>query len=427
MIENGSYPRLLVLANNSFSKSNSNGRTLGSLLQGWPKDRIAQFCISSDGADFDVCENYFCVTDSDVFRSTLHLKASPRRNLLDGNKIDANSRDGHVVHRKTTPKMFARNIAWQLGLWRGREFDKWIADFAPDIIMLQNGESYFMHSLAMKLAKSSGAHLAIFNTEGHYFFKKDYFAGDGVLGRLLFKLYRRKCNSVFKKYMSVCEKQIYGNELLRRDNDREFGSKDSKVIYTGSSLTFNPPIFNDNKIMFSYLGNMGFDRPDALKEVAEVLGSINPDFRLDVYGFAKSKQMEDDLRSCPFIRFHGAVPYEKVVEVMQQSHFLFHVETQTDKWAESLRYGFSTKIADSIASGKLFVLYSSPDIAGARYMMETKAGIFASTKEELKQKVTEALDSVSVRDKIAHSARIAAEKNHNPRRNSDAMKEYLCT
>ena len=52
------YPRLLVLSNNSFSKSNSNGRTLGSLLQGWPKDKIAQFCISTDGPDFEVCDNY---------------------------------------------------------------------------------------------------------------------------------------------------------------------------------------------------------------------------------------------------------------------------------------------------------------------------------------------------------------------------------
>jgi len=427
MIGNESYPRLLVLSNNSFSKANSNGRTLCSLLQGWPKDHIAQFCISSDGADFDVCENYFCVTDGDVLHATLTLKVAPRRNLLDGDKIDANSRDGHVVHRKTTPKMFARNIAWQLGLWRGREFEKWVADFAPDIILLQNGESYFMHNLAMSLAQRTDASLAVFNTEGYYFFKNDYFAGDGYIGRLLFKLYRGKYNSVFRKFMDVCEKQIYGNELLRNDYDREFGSENSKVIYTGSSLTFNPPIFNDSRIMFSYLGNMGFDRPNALKEVAEVLGAINPDFRLDVYGFAKSKQMEDDLRSCPFIRFHGAVPYEKVVEVIQQSHFLFHVETQADKWAESLRYGFSTKIADSIASGKIFVLYSSPDIAGARYMIETEAGIFASTKEELKKKITKVLNSKSVKNRITHSAHIAAEKNHNLRHNSDAMKEYLCS
>jgi len=421
------YPKLLVLSNNSFSKSNSNGRTLSSLLRGWPKDRIAQFCISSDGADFDVCENYFCVTDADVLRSTMHLKAAKRRDLKDKAKIDANSKNGHVVHRKTSFKMLARNIAWQLGFWRGANFNKWIDSFHPDIIMLQNGESYFMHNLAMKLARRTGARLAMFNTEGHYFFKHDYFAADGSLGRILFKCYQFKYKSVVKKFMAICEKQIYGNELLQSDYDSEFGSKNSKVIYTGSSLTFTPPTFKDNKVIFSYLGNMGFDRPKALKEVAEVLGSINPEFRLDVYGFAKSKHMENDLRSCPFIRFHGAVPYERVVEVMGQSHFLFHVETQIEDWAESLRYGFSTKIADSIASGKIFILYSSPEIAGAKYIISTEAGIFASTKEELKKKIIEVLNSGSVRDKIAHSARIASERNHNPKRNSDIMMEYLCS
>lgn len=58
------YPRLLVLSNNSLSKSNSNGRTLGSLLQGWPKERLAQFAIMCIDPDFDVCENYYQVRDS---------------------------------------------------------------------------------------------------------------------------------------------------------------------------------------------------------------------------------------------------------------------------------------------------------------------------------------------------------------------------
>ena len=116
------YPRILVLSNNSFSLSNSNGRTLGSLFHGWPKDRIAQFCVSSDGADFDVCNNYYCITDGDVIHSLLTLRAAPRHNLKNGLKINSNRQGGYIRHRKTSFKMLCRNTAWILGLWKVRQF-----------------------------------------------------------------------------------------------------------------------------------------------------------------------------------------------------------------------------------------------------------------------------------------------------------------
>lgn len=420
------YPRLLVLSNNSFSKSNSNGRTLGSLLQGWPKDRIAQFCISSDGADFDVCENYYCVTDADVLCSTLHLKAAKRRTLTDRIKIDANNQNGHVVHRKTSFKMLVRNVMWDMGLWRGKEFNRWISDFAPDIVLLQSGDSYFMHNLALRIAKNTNAKLATFNTEASYFFYRDFFGKDGYIGRnLLFKIFQKKYRSVFFKFMSRCEKQVYGNDLLQQDYDAQFGSKNSIVLYTSSQLQFKPSDFNRDIPVFSYLGNMGFNRPKALIEFAETINSINPNYFLDVYGFAKNVDMENRLNSCNAIRFHGAIPYQEVVQKMEESDFLIHVESQDEMWAESLKYGFSTKIADSISSGKIFVLYSSPNIACAQYIQTTGAGIFASSTSELKQKIIEVINSAERRRNIEEAARRTAKLNHDFATNSAVMVQYL--
>lgn len=419
------YRRLLVLSNNSFSKSNSNGRTLGSLLQGWPKDKIAQFCISSEGADFEVCDNYFCVTDRDVLRSTITLRPAARRNLKDGNRIDANSYNGHVRHRKTTLKMFARNWAWMLGIWKGRDFWKWVEDFHPDIVLLQSGESFFMHKLAQQIVNKSKAELAVFNTEASYFFKKDFFAIDGWFGKLLFPIYQWMYRIYFKSFMEQCGKQIYGNELLRRDYDKEFGKENSIVLYTASTLLFSPKELNEETPVFSYLGTLGFERPKALKEIASVLSSINENYKLDVYGFARNKEMEDDLRSCPSIRFHGAVSYEEVKIIIQTSDFLIHAESQSEKWAESLRYGFSTKIADSISSGKIFILYCSPNIACAKYIQENGAGIFASNLEELKEKLLSVLKSNDDRKIILDHSKKIASQNHDSLTNISRMKEYL--
>ncbi|MEG2402761.1 MAG: hypothetical protein RSB34_07500, partial [Muribaculaceae bacterium] len=63
------YPRTLVISNNSFSLTNSNGRTLGNFFIGWPKESLAQFCISSDGPNYDICNNYYCITDKEALKA----------------------------------------------------------------------------------------------------------------------------------------------------------------------------------------------------------------------------------------------------------------------------------------------------------------------------------------------------------------------
>lgn len=419
------YPRLLVLANNSFSKSNSNGRTLGSLLRGWPKDRIAQFCISSEGADFTVCDNYYCVTDGDVLRSCLHLKPAKRRNLEDAGKIDSNSKDGHIKHRKTSLKMFARNLTWKSGLWKGSEFSNWLKEFKPEMVLLQSGDSYFMFDLAMDIAKKFNAKTAIFNTEGFYFFRRDFFAKDGKFGQQLFKLYQLTYRRHFCKFMRTTSKQIYGNELLRHDYDNAFGNSNSCVIYTASSLDFEFSQLKNKQPVFSYLGNLGFNRPEALVDFAEVLLSINPDFRLDVYGAARNRQMEEMLQAAPGIRFHGAVPYSYVIQIIRQSDFLVHAESQEEQFREALRYGFSTKIADSISSGKTLILFSSPNIACAKYIQDNGAGLFASTKDSLRRQICDMLNNPEKRMMIAEKAKLVAAENHNSQINIKKAFEYL--
>lgn len=74
-------PRVLVISNNGFSKTKSNGRTLGSLFQGWPKEILAQFYISSDNLDFGVCNNYFNFTDKEALLSLLNIRKNSTKGV----------------------------------------------------------------------------------------------------------------------------------------------------------------------------------------------------------------------------------------------------------------------------------------------------------------------------------------------------------
>ena len=72
------YPKVLVVANNSFSETSNMGRTLGSFFKGWPLDRIAQFCISTTEPDYSVCQNYYMITDREMLRAFLHFRKASR-------------------------------------------------------------------------------------------------------------------------------------------------------------------------------------------------------------------------------------------------------------------------------------------------------------------------------------------------------------
>lgn len=405
------YPKVLVIANNSFSLTNSNGRTLGGFFIGWPKERLAQFCIGTDRPNYEVCENYYCLTDRSILDACIYFR-KPRREKLDSDTSINQSKNIRRVKR-TAFHILIRNLIWMSRKWDNEEFNQWVRDFSPDVVLLQSGDSIFMLDIALRISKKRHVPLMVFNTEGYYFFKQNYFH-KGMCNFMFFPLYQAWYKRKYRSLMKHVKFSIYGNDLLKRDYDKEFGGN-SIVLYTSSTLSIENIPFNQENPRFSYLGNLTFDRPAALMEVGEVLQSINRRYHLDVYGKA-TPEVERILRVSKGIQYHGFVQHQDVAQVIKTSDVLFHVEGAEDR-KDCLRYGFSTKIADSLASGKSFVLYSFPDIACANYIKETGAGWFASNKDELKKVLETIITDKSERVRKLKKAQDIVVKNHSMEKN----------
>lgn len=402
------YPRVLVVSNNSFSKTSSNGRTLGNLFKGWPKDFLAQFCLSSDGPDFEVCNNYFCVSDRAVLKSLLRFKPVDPDDLTDF-KPTAHSAIPRNRILRTPVKSILRHLMWSLGVWRGKRLWQWLDAFSPEIVLLQSGDTAFMHDIALMIARKKQTKLFFFNTEGIYFMKKNYLP-HGNFDSLFFPIYRCIYNHSYSRAMHGTSYAVYLNDMLKEDNDAVF-SVPSEVIYTSSSLRQSLRPFNSQSPVFVYFGNFGFNRPMALLQVAQVLREIDPAFRLHIYGQA-STEIQATFDSVENIDFHGFVNYDDIIKIIDQSDVLFHVESQEKRYSESLRYGFSTKIADCLASGKAFVYFASPDIAGAQYLKRTGAGWVVSNVEDLKATIVNLLKNEKERTMGIERSVMTAKKNH---------------
>lgn len=416
------YPRVIVIANNSFSNTDSNGRTLGNLFVGWPKDKLAQFCISTDGPNFELCDNYYCITDKEALNAFLHFRKAQGKRLESSEEKTVTGSKGEG--KKTLLMMMARNLIWGANRWKSKAFKKWVADFNPEIILLLFGESAFMLNIGTSISKELNVPLVMFNTEGYYFFKSNYCRTKTKWDWLLFPIFQGLYRKQVRKTMARVEYSMYLNQLLQADYDKEFGGP-STVLYTSSALENEDHQFNSEHPVFSYIGNLTFDRPKALMEVADVLQSINPLYKLDLYGKPLDKIIEDELINHPGISYKGFVKYDEVQKVIRNSDVLFHAESQDRRWEESLRYGFSTKIADSVSSGTCFVLYASAQIACSQYIKETGAGWFADNIVDLKKSLEEILFNEGKRQEVLNRAKLVARENHSLSNNSKKFREII--
>lgn len=279
--------KVLVIGNECFSNSNSNGRTLKNFFIGWPKENLAQFYIHDCVPDKSVCDNYFQVSDKQALNAFLG-----RKNSDDGAK-DTSLPNARTTQGRNALTMLVRTVIWNSNRWKKYGFDKWVDSFSPDLIVVQVGDSPFTLRLSRKTAKKRRIPIVLYNSENFYFKKYDYFRATGF-PHLLYPLFRKVYRSELKAIIKSAEKSVYICEPLERDYKAIF-NKPSETIYTATEMTALDNAKHDG-FTVSYLGNMGVGRHRPLIEVGEALQSISENYYLDVYGSVPNSDIEKQLK-----------------------------------------------------------------------------------------------------------------------------------
>jgi len=414
--------KVLVISNNCFSKTDSNGRTLGNFFLGWDKNCLAQFYIQNSEPDYDYCENFFRVTDAQALSAFKTGKCSGGKVEKPKENPGNSAGQGASKSKRNALTMTARNVVWQSGRWQNCGFWQWVAKFTPDIVLLQAGDCAFMYRLAFKVAKRQNAKLVIYNSEGYYFKKFDYFKSTGF-AKCFYPVFYWDLKKALRKAYRASEYIIYLCDSLKRAYDREF-SAPSEVIYTTSELTACESEKQNPVFTVSYCGNLGLDRYKGLMDIANVLQSISKDIFLDVYGRA-SQQVTEDFAKCPGVRYHGLIPYEQVKNVMYESDLVLHTESFDEFYCEDLKFAFSTKIADSLSCGTCFLLYAPGNLAGSQYLTENQAAYVVTEKSELFGVLQLLVTEPETRKKYIPQALALAEKNHRAETNTKRFQDIL--
>lgn len=411
--------RILIISNECLSNSSSNGRTLRNFLIGWEKENLAQFYIKDGNPDYSICSNYYNVTDEQALNSFLLKK----KNNKSSNSYRHNDIKNKKI-RRSAISMFIRDIVWNSNRWMDSDFNDWINEFNPNIILFQAGDSAFPYILTLRIARKFNIPYIIYNSENYYFKKYDYFRSKGF-SKLIYPLYHTYFKSKFKKTIKKASLSIYNSEDLKNDYLNEFNLP-SEYVYTATELeTKIYPKKNNNPPVISYLGNLGVGRAEVLIEIANAISKIDKNIYLDIYGSIPNEEIKNKIMTNKSVRFNGFISYNKVIDVMRTSDILIHAENFKPFYKEGLKRAFSTKIADYLASGTCFLLYAPEDLTCTKYLRTNKVAHVISDSSFLYQNLLDVIKDNNFRTKYLNNALNIVNKNHDFKKNAKKFQDLI--
>ncbi len=421
------YPRILIVSNNCLSKSDSNGRTLGNFVSAWPKKKVAQFCIHDQDKDWDVCDNYYVISDAQAVKSFVFGKKYDGRKTVRKKEVAISSsptlKKGIA---RTLTSMLIRDIVWKSLRWKKEKFDSWVNEFDPEVVVLQAGDLPAFYDIAVKIAKDKKIPLVIYNSEEYYF--KDYcYFGEDASFKWLYPLFHSKLKKSVKNALQYAAGSIYISDYLKELYDTEFEKKSITIMTsaTDESGMGNKKSLSDGQGTIVYGGNLGIGRYKALIEIGEALQHIDENLRIDVYGKSNDQGIIDELSSSKGVNYVGMIPYQELQKKTKEARLLVHVESTKPYYLRDIKYGFSTKIADSLASGVPFFIYASDELTSVQYLKDNNCAIIATDREQLVEQLEIALFDEDIREESVENALKIATKNHSMRENKNKFYEFI--
>lgn len=407
--------RLFIVSNEALSQSSSNGRTLWNIVKDIPSENLAQFYLRGN-SDKKICLNNYRVSDRDALNAFLHRKGRDEN-------ISSEPLGRNKEIKRTCRNMVLRTLVWKSYCWWKKDFDGFIDNFNPNVVLLQAGDSPFMFAIARKIAKKWKIPLIMYNSETYVLREKLY--ANIKSFDIFHKILQLDLKNEYKKFMKQVNFCIYATDFIENWYQKKYSHQGkSCALYTISGMQeCKPTIQKDDEKTFLYCGNLGLERPIVLDEFAKTLYSVDEKAKLKVFGKFLDEDSEKLLCSNKNVEYGGFIPYEKVLYEIQESTMVIHCESPNR--VEELIGGFTTKIADCLACGKPFLVYATRKYPFVQYLESAKAAHIADNQEELKILLEQCIKNENFQNQYLENAKKLAQKNHNANVNRAKFKEIL--
>jgi len=415
-----SMPRVLVVAYNPFSDTQSNGKTLTAFFKFWDPDKLAQLYLTTDVPDFSLCKKFFQINDFDVFKRLFNKKIQGREirySDLSGLRITkqrvTNNPVLKIMRQNISPLMrFLRQLMWQIAGYKTNALIKFIDDFDPQVIFFVSSNGVFPFYLTKWICERKKIPLITQTTD-------DYVTGNFTLNPLYW-IHLIRLKRAFQWACLYSTRIIAIGDKMAHEYRSRFGGNYFVAMNSSERLCLPRYRPSNETIKFIYAGNLGLDRWKVLALIADSLAELYDEEglkgELSVYSLIDpGRHARSALNKSPYSFFKGALNTEELIKVKVDADVLVHVEAFDRKNRHITRLSVSTKIPEYLASGRCIFAVGPSDVASMEYLADNDLGILSISgdKQDVKRATREVMINGHKRMYYAQKGLDFARKRHN--------------
>ena len=229
----------------------------------------------------------------------------------------------------------------------------------------------------------------------------------------LYPFYKTTYRKLIRKVLAHRGSAIYISDKIRDRYNEAFGL-DGETVYLASTVQRKPftPIHREAPLI-TYFGNIRMGRNRSLCDIADALGRINDQYRIEVYSSEEDPAFYGVIQKNRHAVWGGRIPYERVQEKMQASDITVVAEGFAREDLEQSRYSLSTKAADALASGAAILTYGPAACGIVEYMKSTQASMVCTKREDLLRAIQTLLEDVELQKQYYARQIVMTETHHN--------------
>ena len=402
--------RILLISHNPMNLSENNGRTLRNLLSDVDAESVSHLFFHDGEIDAPFCNSFYEITDFDISHSLAYFKKA-------GNVVNPSNEKRHddtskyIKHCDKKPfTRFLRDVAWGFNTWKSKKLKEWLTEQKPNVIFFYGSDSVFCHKIAHWVKKYLKIPMLIYWVDDFYLSLSNGQKGlFSFINKTRFKRIAKK-NILDSKNICITPKMA--------DAYKKVFKKEFDVLFNSSFLTSFASKEVSNPIKMSYLGNIGLGRCESLLKIGSIINEFNLPIQLSVYSGEQRQCLLDKIKSGNGLQFLGKVSYEKVLNIMETSDILVHVEDFSEKNINACRYSLSTKIADCLASNRCLFCYGPSEVASIDYLKNNNGALVATNEDELKEILSSIVKDKELIKNTAKAGVSLFEKNHISKNNN---------
>lgn len=418
--------KVLIISHLPIATQNNMGKTFLSLFSGLERQEMCQFYIYPAFPDLDRCASFYRVTDKEILKS-LPLRAKVGGCVepvqITGQSFYENPEDESLYRNrknKSALRRLLRDGIWRWGNWYNATLRQWLQEQKPDCVFLAPGPAKFIYNIALKIAKDHKIPIVTYICDEYYFVD----APKGLLSRMQLRRLQKKIRQTIQasaELVAICDEM--------KAEYASFGRPITTVMTGASFPVVEKPLSDGQPDCICYFGNIRCNRYISLAEVGRALDALNgklgTDYKLKIYTPEKDPEILSEFDGVACVELPGFVTGETYAREFGKAQLLLHVEAFDQASIAYVRNSVSTKIADSLASGKPLLAYGPKEVASMGHLLRNACAITATDRSGLEEMLLTAFTDAQARTATAEKGLQVAHLYHDSDLAGKRMREVF--